>query len=520
MTSLELKNKDMSYKPIRMDVVEKIIEHHLKGTPKKKIARLLHVSKNTVKSYIKRYESTAQVDEKASSLYSDLEVLRDQREVDIGNRLPGIVGELGKVGVTRFLLWEEYKVEVPNAYSYSRFCQHLRDYKARTNTTIRIEHRAAYRLTVDYAGKKLKWVDIRTGEVHYCEVLVCTLPYSGYTFAIAVNSQKQEDFIAAINSCLLYLGGCPKVILSDNLKSYVSKPDRYEPSFTKLCMQFSVHYGIELEATRVAKPKDKGHVERHVAIVYNQVYAPLRDHIFHSLEELNQAVLKQLEVLNKKKYQGKEYSREEKFTQYEKPHLCELPTTMFEPQRSTSAKVQRNCHIILGEDKHQYSVPYQYVGKQTEVIYTSATVEVYQNGHRIAAHKRDRRKHGYTSNVSHMPEKDAKYKEQMTWDAEYFEKWAGDIGQSTVWAINYILQSKSLVEQTYNSCIGVLRFAKSKTPQRLEAACARARSSSKVNYGIIKNILNKNLDKLPPVQQSSDFKTPDHDNIRGANQYN
>lgn len=510
----------MAYKPIRMDLIEKIIEYYLQGTPKKKIARLLHVSKNTVKSYIRRYESASDVDKDLGNLYSDLKQNEDQREVDLEERLPRIIEELGRVGVTRFLLWEEYKAELADGYSYSRFCQRIKDHKTRTNTTLKIEHKAAYRLTVDYAGKKLKWIDKHTGEVHYCEVLICTLPYSGYTFACAVASQKQEDFIQAINNCLLYIGGSPKVMLSDNLKSYVSKADRYEPSFTKLCMQLSIHYGIELEATRVAKPQDKGHVERHVAIVYNQVYAPIRDHIFHSLEELNQAIIKHLEVLNTKKYQGKDYSREQKFVQYEKPHLCDLPRTLFEPKRSTSAKVQRNCHVILGQDKHQYSVPYQYVGKKTEVIYTSTTVEVYLDGHRIAAHTRDRRKHGYTTNISHMPEKDRKYQEQMGWDADYFEKWAGDIGQDTLWAINHILQSKSLIEQTYNSCLGVLRFAKSKTPQRLEAACTRARSSGKANYGIIKNILEKNLDKIPSVQRSLDFTTPAHENIRGANQYN
>ena len=57
----------------------------------------------------------------------------------------------------------------------------------------------------------------------------------------------------------------------------MSKPDRYEPSFTNLCQQLSAHYQIELEATGVAKPKDKAHVERHVAIVYKQIYGPLRD---------------------------------------------------------------------------------------------------------------------------------------------------------------------------------------------------------------------------------------------------
>jgi len=451
--------------------------------------------------------------------YSSSHLNDKTRQDYLETELPRLVSELGRVGVTRYLLWQEYKQKNPKGYSYSLFCQRIKDYKYRVNTTMRLEHKAAYRLTIDFAGKKMSWVDKNSGEVHYCEVLVCTLPYSGYTYACALGSQKQEDFIQGINKCLRYLGGSPKVLLSDNLKSYVSKPDRYEPSFTKLCQQLSAHYQIELEATRVAKPKDKAHVERHVAIVYNQVYGPLRDKIFHSIEQLNKSMEGQLEILNAKNYQGKQDSRCQLFKDHEQPYLHSLPTEMFIPQRNTKAKVQRNCHILLGEDKHQYSVPYQYVGKSTEVIYTTEDVEVYCGEHRIAIHKRDRRKYGYTSNPSHMPEKNRKYNEQLAWDAAYFENWAAQIGDNTVWAISYILESKSLIEQTYRSCLGVLSLAKKHTPQRLEVACHRARAAGRVNYGILKNILEKNLDKIPTRQSRIDFTTPQHNNIRGAKKY-
>lgn len=44
----------MAYKPLRMDQVELIIKYHNEGVSKIKIARLLGISRNTVKKYIRR----------------------------------------------------------------------------------------------------------------------------------------------------------------------------------------------------------------------------------------------------------------------------------------------------------------------------------------------------------------------------------------------------------------------------------------------------------------------------------
>ena len=103
--------------------------------------------------------------------------------------------------------------------------------------------------------------------------------------------------------------------------------------------------------------------------------------------------------MNTKPLQGKDYSRHDLFVKDEKPHLSPMPSSVFEIKKSTRGKVQRNYHVILGEDKHQYSVAYQHVGKTTDIIYTSKTVEIYLSTQRIAIHKRDRRKHAY----SHYP---------------------------------------------------------------------------------------------------------------------
>ncbi len=112
----------------------------------------------------------------------------------------------------------------------------------------------------DFAGKKLSWIEASTGEIHSCEVLVAVCPFSHYTFVIALPSQKVVDFIHGLNQTLLYLGKVPKILLSDNLKSYVTKSDRYEPTFNELSIQLPSHYNIDLQAARSGKPKDKASV--------------------------------------------------------------------------------------------------------------------------------------------------------------------------------------------------------------------------------------------------------------------
>ena len=222
----------MSYKPLRMQDIKKILTYHRQGVPKKKIARLLGLSKNTVKKYINTSKEVNDIhhDEQIEKCLSTTGSSQEQAKAkDLESRYEHLIGELGRVGVTRYLLWEEYIQSYPEGYSYSSFCRRLSAYKSSQDVTIRIEHKAAYKLSVDYTGKRVSWVDRSTGEEYRAEVLVCTMPYSNYTFACAVRSQKQEDFIHAINQALLYIGGIPKVLESDNLKSYVKKPTDTNP---------------------------------------------------------------------------------------------------------------------------------------------------------------------------------------------------------------------------------------------------------------------------------------------------
>ena len=518
----------MANKSISMTQIRRILQLHLSGASKLRISNTLGLHRKTVDSYLEKLLSTGKTltdllkledSVLANIVYNTANPKTDPRFLTLEKLFPSIKEELGKTGVTRKLLWEEYKAAHPEGYGYTQYCEHLSRYMKRDKATMHFEHQPGEYLQVDFAGKALSYINKNTGEIISCPVLVCTLPYSNFTYVEALLSAKQEEMFAALNRCLEFLGGVPKNILSDNMKQYVKKNERYEFSFQELANQWSVHYNTNLEATRPRKPKDKPSVENHVYVSYLRVYARLRDHEFYSLEELNRAIKTGLETLNNTNFQKLPGNRLQRFHDHEKRYLHSLPSEAFVVKHTTMAKVQKNYHVVLGEDRHQYSVPFQYIGQQTKIIYDHQNVEIYIGLERVAFHRRNYRRNYYTTTAEHMPEKHLHYWQTRGWDADYFLKMASRIGPNSKDYFKKVLDSKDFVEQTYRACLGLKSLSEKYGGQRFEAACKRALKGVKFNYGTIKNILENELDKVPDIQLSL-FKTPNHGNIRGPGFYN
>lgn len=513
----------------RMDQVKIILQTYLACGSIKQTARRLHISKNTVRSYVRqtkaRYTDLSQaldLDDDAFAALFDATTARSLscRSTDFAARLDYFFTELKRVGVTRQLLWEEYRQQRPDGYGYSQFCERLSRAAVRKDLTLALEHQPGEVLMLDFAGKQMHWVDEYSGEVYACEVLIGVLPFSQYSFCIALPSQSIEDFVYGICQCLLFFGVLPRIILSDNLKSYVTRPDRYVPTFTQLCEQLAAHYELALQAARVGRPKDKASVENAVQQVYRRIYAPLRNQVFHSLEALNQAIKIELIRHNQTPYQKRSGSRQSVFEQDERPRMRPLPPDHFEIKKITSAKVQRNYHVFLGEEKNFYSVPYAYVGKRAEVIYTRHNVEVFIDQKRVATHPRlslRGRAYRYQTRTEHMPKHHQEWKKAQGYDAAYFLEQAARIGPATQWAIQQILLSRIHEAQAYNSCKGILRLAQTHGAERVEQAASRCQAVGKANYSMFKRILRLNLDQAePPANQPS---LGSHENVRGPGYY-
>jgi transposase len=520
-------SKYMAGKTISMHQIKQIIELLSKNYSVRSIVRLSGISRNTIRDYRLRidrskisFEELLKLDNETLSglLERKLTLPQDDsdRRKDFENRLDYFFSELRRRGVTRQLLWDEYRSENPSGYGYSQFCDHLSKELKIKNAVMHFTHTPGEQMMVDFAGDTLHYIDRSTGEIVPCQILVCVLPYSNYTYVEALRSQKQDEFVSGLSNALHYMGGVPQSIKCDNLRSAVTKANRYEPTFTEAMDFFAQHYGLTVMAARVRKPRDKASVESAVSITYKRIYAPLRDQVFYSLAELNHAIRIQLEKHHAWNFKGKDYSRKMIFESEEKQLLKPLPENRYVIKHTAMAKVQKNYHLILGEDFHQYSVPYTLIGETVKLIYTHDLVEVYHEHKRVAFHSRNYKKYGYTTLQSHMPANHLHMYERKGWNAETFINRAETIGPSAKHFIGRILTSKVFPEQTFNSCLGIFRLGKQYGTERLEAACKRAAESPYANYGIIQNILKNNLDKT--IQPEINF-IPDHDNIRGSTKY-
>jgi transposase len=505
-----------------MHLLRQILLLKQQGKSIRDIARSLAIARNTIRGYLRLLPQTdltgllAQTDDQLNLLIQPPPISPPvgSRLAELQKRLPAIDRQLACTGVTRYDLWLDYRGEQPKGYQYTQFCYHYRQWHQTQQVTMHFEHKAGDKVFVDFAGKRLSLVDQASGELKPVEFFIAVLGCSQLTYAQAVASQRTEDFIEALQNALRYFGGVPAAIVPDNLKAAVIRADRYEPQINEMLSDFALHYQTTILPARSGKPRDKALAEGAVNILYNRVYAPLRNRVFHQLDELNAAILERVDAHNQMLFSGKEYSRRTRFEAYEQAQLRSLPTSIYQIKHHLVARVQKNCHVLLSEDKHYYSVPYRYVGKRVRLIYTQNTVEIYAHYERIATHQRDRSTYHYSTTKDHLP---STQQWVSDWNPASFIRWAGRIGPQTQCAVEAILNSRAHPEQAYKSCQGILSLEKKVGIDRLERACERALCYQSVSYKVIRAILERGLDSLP--ESTPALITTTHENIRGATAY-
>ena len=165
--------------------------------------------------------------------------------------------ELRGKNVTLALLWQEYKAIHPEGLQYSRFCEQYREWAGKLDLVMRQEHRAGEKLFIDYAGQTVPVVDPETGEVRQAQVFVAVLGASSYTFAEATWTQSLPDWTASHVRAFEFYGGCPELVIPDNLRSGVNRAHRYEPDLNPTYHDLARHYGVAVLPTRVRRPRDK-----------------------------------------------------------------------------------------------------------------------------------------------------------------------------------------------------------------------------------------------------------------------
>ncbi len=382
----------------------------------RQIQTMTGVSRNSVANYIKSYIALGSTLEEILEL-SDKELAdlftSNKPKKHPANRLESIhpdwnevKQELSKKGMTKLLLWQEYKEKNPNLYSYSQFNRYYAKYVKKLNPSMRQVHYNGDKLFVDYSGLTIPIVNQATTEISKAQIFVCVLGASGYTFVHATPTQSTKHFIESHVQAFHFYGGVPNILVPDNLKAAVISNKKGVVKLNESYADMARHYNVAIEPARPYKPQDKSKVELGVKAVQRWILMKLRHYTFFSVDELNQQINLLLDGYNNKIVRRLKKSRTELFKLLDKPYL--------HPLRAN-----------------------QYIFKE----FKRATVDVTYHDSTI---------------LSHLP--DEYQRQYEKWNPRRIINRANSIGVYTTALMDSIMNKREHPAKAYRACIAILSF--------------------------------------------------------------
>jgi len=485
--------------------------HYEDGLSQRLIARALGVVRSTVERVLKRFAASGLTWPPDPAL-SDAELERrlyrgpahtGSAKACVRPNYADVVQQLSRKGVTRRLLWSEYRDLHVDGVGYSVFCDELAAYQADRDLAYRHDHLPGEKAYFDFAGLTLRY---RAGEaICAAHIFTAALGWSNAIFVYAYADETAQSWLDGQHRAFVAYGGVSKIGVPDNPKAPVARANHFEPKITAVYRDFARHYDLVIIPARVRKPKDKAAVEGAVKVVEMRILAGARDRVFASLDALNAWLGEELIALNAAPFQKRVGSRASQLLE-ERAHLAPLPTTRFEMATYLIRKVARDYHVDV--QRQYYSVPYQHVGQTVEVRQTRTHVEVLLRDQRIALHRRVSPGQRFVTDPAHMPAHHRAYQ-----DPKIMQR-AAIIGVSTTTLIETLFAKRRHPEQAIRSAQGILALLRDHSASALESACARALELNAIGYEHVRRLLNSSRMQppllLPPVA---------HEHVRGSEYY-
>lgn len=362
---------------------KQIFELHAQGLTARRIAKALKIGRNTVRRVLSCGELTVPGSK--------------QPEWAIGVDWEKIRLEVSR-GVQMNILAAEH---VADKISYSQFCrQFQKKYPELPTVTMRLDHKPGEKSFFDYT-QGIDIVDRATGEVQSTSLFCGVMAMSSYTFGEFTFTQKRDELMRSIENAFRYFGGVTPYVTVDNQRAAVDQAHWYDPDVNPAFVDFANHWGFAVIPARPYRPRDKGANESGIGVIQKQFYQEVRDRMFYSLTELNDAFRKYLERLNGAVMKDWGVRRKDRF-EGERLLLKPCPAQGWEPSEWRRAKVHADCHVQVL--KKFYSVPFGFVGREVRVRVTAKLIEVFdQDLNCLSCHARLLGKEIYSTDKSHYP---------------------------------------------------------------------------------------------------------------------
>jgi hypothetical protein len=387
----------MARRELTMERYEEIKRLLKLGRTVREIARSLKCSRDTVRGV--RDGKTASPDQPkpiVAPLWSQA-VAWDQvvAELRLGHPLKFIWEDQAQSLTTYSNFWKQF---------YRRF-PHLKD----AAITLRF-FEPGERCEVDYAGDRIDWLDIKTGEIRHASVFVGILGFSQLLFAWAAEDMRSRNWLQSHRKMYEFFQGVPHVTVPDCLKQGVSKCHLYDPDLNPAYAELASHYQTSVVPARPSHPKDKALAEGAVKIIMRYFKWIHRRRTFTSIVEINRALAEAIQRINLKPHTRFKVSRLERWEKVEKTALKALPVDAFDAVEWKQVKLHPDCYVTI--DSAYYTAPHIHRGKILRAKISENQIELFLGLERLAIHSRDRHKCGNRiKNPEHLPPNSKAYYE-------------------------------------------------------------------------------------------------------------
>lgn len=385
--------------------------------------------------------------------------------------------------------------------SVKRFVRRL-GYK-RTLPMRRIETAAGEEAQVDFGtGAPVIGPDGKRRKTHVFRIV---LSHSRKAYSEVTHRQTTEDFIGCVENALWHLGGCPKVLVIDNLRAAVKHPDWFDPELVPKLRSFCRHYGIVILPTKPYTPRHKGKVESGVKYVQNNA---LKAKKFVSLLAENEYLAHWETAVADTRIHGTTRQQVGRvYREVERPALQPLPRERFPCFQEAPRKVSRDGHVEVA--KAYYSVPPEYLGQTVWARWDARLVRIFNpRFEQIALHVRHEPGR-FSTDARHLaPEKIS----GLERGAAYLLHKVHGIGPQTHQWAEAMLHARG-IEGT-RVLLGLLNLTTRHSSAELEKACEIALSHGAFHLRSLRQLLGRQA-----AQQRSFSFLEEHPIIRPLDDY-
>ena len=402
---------------IKLNQKQRIIIAHLKGTSNREIARILHMSKDTVNKYVNEYDEkkaellamNPEMDQKEiiqafvekpkydsqsrgprKSTLDAMEVIEECLKENEKKRATGRAKQLmKKIDIHEYLIKKGFDI------SYSTVKRLMKTIEEKHKEAfIRQEYNLGDVCEFDWGTVKL---DIGGTGYRKYQMAVFTATHSNHRYAKLFQAQDTAAFQESHAEYFAFCHGSFHTMVYDNMRVAVKKfVGLSEKEPTDALVQMSLYYGFQFRFCNIYSGNEKGHVERSVEYVRRKVFGAPGCDQFDTLAKANAFLYKECMKLNHRSiYNGTIPA--ESFEQEKKELLPAMP--MFESCIKSTGKVDKYATIVVG--RNHYSVPDTLVGKKVDIRTYTDKILVYNKDKIVARHERSYEPNDWRIEISH-----------------------------------------------------------------------------------------------------------------------